>query len=290
MKLAIISDIHGNIHALEAVLHDIEQLNVDQVVVNGDMVNRAPYSISVLDRLMGRDYIIILGNHEDLLRKWILRDESLPADWFSSPFWEGIAWSAEQLKGGKWWKTFDDLPLTYRVEPPNAPSLLISHGSPRHYREGYGHFLTEEKFNQIAELYPADILIGSHTHRPFEYRSGKHLFLNTGAVGAPFNKDTRAQYLLMTLRQNKWEWEFRGVSYDRDAALTAYEAMGYLPAGGLSAFIFREELRYAVPIYAPFWMWAEKVQKPKTWPTWDEFWPRYQEKYLNADQSDKIIK
>ena len=154
MKLAIISDIHGNIHALEAVLHDIEKLNVDQVVVNGDMVNRAPYSVKVLDRLMGRDYMITLGNHEDLLRKWILRDESLPADWFGHPFWEGTAWSAEQLKESKWWKTIDDLPLTYRVEPPNAPSLLISHGSPRHYREGYGRFLTEEKFSEIAQLPP----------------------------------------------------------------------------------------------------------------------------------------
>ena len=282
MKLAIISDIHGNIHALEAVLHDIEKLNVDQVVVNGDMVNRAPHSIKVLDRLMGCDYIIILGNHEDLLRKWIERDESLPADWFGHLFWEGTAWSAEQLKSSKWWKTFDDLPLTHRVEPANAPSLLISHGSPRHYREGYGRFLTEEKFSQIAELYPADILIGSHTHRPFEHRSGKHLFLNTGAVGAPFNQDTRAQYLLMTLRHHKWEWEFRAVPYDREAALAAYETSGYVPAGDLSAFIFREELRYAVPIYAPFWMWAEKEEKEKAWPAWHEFWDRYQKKYLNA--------
>jgi len=282
MKLAIISDIHGNIHALEAVLHDIEKLNVDQVVVNGDMVNRAPHSVMVLDRLMGRDYIITLGNHEDLLRKWIERDKSLPADWFGHLFWEGTAWSAEQLKGGKWWKTFCDLPLTYRVELPNAPSLLISHGSPRHYREGYGHFLAEEKFSQIAELYPADILIGSHTHRPFEHRSGEHLFLNTGAVGAPFNQDSRAQYLLMTLHHHEWEWEFRAVPYDQEAALAAYETSGYVPAGDLSAFIFREELRHAMPIYSRFWMWAEKMQKEKAWPAWHEFWDIYRKKYLNV--------
>ena len=70
---------------------------------------------------------------------------------------------------------------------------------------------------------------------------------------------------------------------DRDAAIAAYESSGYLPAGDLSAFIFREELRYAVPIYAPFWMWAEKVGKEKAWSAWHEFWEIYQQKYLNVD-------
>ena len=287
MRLAIISDIHGNIHALEAVLRDIETLHVDQIIVNGDMVNRAPNNVTVLDRLMGRGYIITLGNHEDLMRKWIERDSSLPADWFDDPFWKGTAWSVQQLLESGWIDRLRNLPITYRVEEPGAPTLLISHGSPRHYREGYGHFLSDEKFSEIAQLYPADILIGSHTHRPFEHQSGKHLFLNTGAVGAPFNQDARAQYLLMTWRNREWQREFRAVPYDRDAALAAYEETGYVPDGELSAFIFREELRHSVPIYAPFWFWTQKNQKVKGWAAWHQFWEIYQRFLLNQSVSFK---
>ncbi|MGB0388460.1 MAG: metallophosphoesterase family protein [Ardenticatenaceae bacterium] len=283
MRLAIIADIHGNIHALEAVLRDIDTLHVDQVIVNGDMVNRAPNNILVLERLMGAGYVIMLGNHEDLMCKWIDRNPTLPADWFDDPFWKGTAWSVEQLEEAGWLNKLRDLPMTYRVQEPNAPTLLISHGSPRHHREGYGRFLSDEKFSEIAQLYPADILIGSHTHRPFEHQSGEHLFLNSGAVGAPFNKDSRAQYLLLTLRNQQWEWEFRAVPYDRDAALAAYQESGYVPDGDLSAFIFREELRYSVPIYMPFWMWAHKEKKIKAWPAWHEFWEIYQKKYLTGD-------
>jgi predicted phosphodiesterase len=271
LKLAIMADIHGNIHALEAVLRDIESLQLDQVIVNGDMVNRAPNNIRVLERLRELSYSCTLGNHEDLVRKWFERDPDIPTDWYGDSFWKGIEWPVQELAEAGWLDWFRELPMTYRIEEPGAPTLLISHGSPRHYREGYGHFLKDEKFTELADSYSADILIGSHTHRPYERRIGQQTFINTGAVGAPFNQDPRAQYLLMTLSDGRWKWEYRAVPYDREAALASYEQTGYIPEGNLSAFIFREELRYAIPIYSPFWSWTQKEQKTKDWSAWQEF-------------------
>lgn len=281
--LAIISDIHANLHALEAVLADLGALGVQDVVVNGDMVNRGPNNVAVLARLLGLDYPMTLGNHDDLVRKWVDRDSSLPAVWFDDPFWEGTAWSARQLDHAGYIDLFRDLPMTYRVEKPGAPSLLISHGSPRHYREGYGTYLSDEDIAEIVQHHPADVLIGSHTHRQMERHWGPYTVLNTGAVGTPFNGDPRAQYLLLHLEYDGWTPEFRAVPYDRASALRDFETSGYLDEGGLSARIFFEELRTARAIYSSFWMWSEQQERLKDWDAWHAFREAYTDRFALAE-------
>ena len=281
--IAIISDIHANLQALEAVLADLEALGVEEVIVNGDMVNRGPNNVAVVERLLALGYPMTLGNHDDLVRKWIDHDEDLPAAWFDDPFWEGTAWSAWQLDAAGYVDLFRALPMTLKVEPKDAPSLLLSHGSPRHYREGYGKFLSDEDIAEIVQHYPADILIGSHTHRQMERHWGPYTVLNTGAVGAPFDGDPRAQYLLMRLQGNAWTPEFRAVNYDRTAALDDFETSGYLDEGGLSARIFYEELRTARAIYSGFWMWSEKEGRTKDWRGWHAFREVYADRFALAE-------
>ena len=288
--LAVISDIHANLQALEAVLADIASLGVEEVIVNGDVVNRGPNNVAVLERLLPLGYPMTLGNHDDLVRMWIDRDESLPAAWFDDPFWEGTAWSAQQLDHAGLIDLFRDLPMTYKLERGGAPSLLISHGSPRHYREGYGKFLSDEDIAEIVQHHPADVLIGSHTHRQMERRWGPYTVLNTGAVGTPFSGDPRAQYLLMRLQDKGqgevWTPEFRAVSYDREAALRDFETSGYLEEGGLSARIFYEELRTARAIYSSFWMWSEQAGRDKDWSGWHAFREKYTDRFALAEMPE----
>lgn len=271
MKIAIIADIHGNIHALEAVLQDIENQNVDQVIVNGDLVNRGPNNLAVMEKLWGKGYIFTLGNHDDLVQMWIARDPQIPVSWFSDPFWQGTAIVADELQAADWLEALHSLKMTCEVKLPGAPALLISHGSPRHYREGYAIYTQERVLSEIIDEYAADIFIGSHAHRPFDHTFRGRRFLNSGSVGAPFNHDPRAQYLLMTFHDNKWQADFRCVVYDREAAILAFEETGYLEKGKLSAHIFRDELIYSRPLLDPFWRWAEKYGKPCNWVSWDEF-------------------
>ena len=213
-----------------------------------------------------------LGNHDDLMRKWVDRDADIPPLWFEDPFWDGTAWwAARELQRAGWIDTFRTLPMTHAVTPKGAPSLLLSHGSPRHYREGYGKFLADADIEGILELTPADVLIGSHTHSPLERRWGRYLVLNTGAVGTPFNGDPRAQYLVMHLQDGEWAHEFRAVPYDRAGALKAFETKGLLEQGGLSARIFYEELLCARSFLTPFLMWTEKQGIPQDEETWARF-------------------
>lgn len=269
-RLAVISDVHGNLQALEAVEADLDAWQPDAVVVNGDMVNRGPDGVAVMERIAARGWPMVLGNHDDLVVMWTDRSERLPAGWFDDPFWRATGWCALQLAEAGWTEIFRSLPYTRKVET-NGGRILISHGSPRHYREGYGPHLAEAVLSEIVTMHPYDVLIGSHTHQPHERHYGRHVFLNSGSVGTPFNGDPRAQYLKLERSRGGWAPTFAKVAYDRKAALAAYAASGYLQEGGLTARIFMLELAAAKSFLVPFLMWAEKREVVTNEESWRVF-------------------
>lgn len=271
MRIAILADVHGNLPALEAVLEDIEAEQVDKIVVNGDSVNRGPSSVEVMRTLAGVEHEGTLGNHDDVMLMVVDRRDVKTDPWYLDPFWRSARLAAEGLQSAGLLDPIRSLPLSLRIEVKDAPSLLISHGSPRHYREGFGSRTTPEVISEITEEYPADVLVGSHTHRPYLASWGRYVVLNTGAVGAPFTGDPRAHYLILTLQHGQWTPEFRRVPYDRSRAISAYEANGLLVEGGLSAEIFREELKYARSFMVPFLMWCEEEKFERTESRWRDY-------------------
>ena len=283
MKLAVLADIHGNLQALDAVLKDADEQGAERIIVNGDMVNRGPNGVAVMERLQEEGVELLLGNHDDLMRKWTERDADLPQDWFESPFWRATAWAAEQLDEAGWIDEIRKLPMTRRVDIPGLPSVLISHGSPRHYREGYSKYLPDESLSEILQMHPADVLLGSHTHQPLDRHWGKSRILNTGAVGAPFNGDARAQYLILRGEDGSWTPDFRQVGYDRGAALRAFETSGLLTEGALSAELFYLELKHARSFLTPFWMWTEERGLEQTQATWTAYREVHPERFTGPE-------
>jgi predicted phosphodiesterase len=270
-RIAVLADVHGNLPALEAVAADLAELSPDRVIVNGDMVNRGPSGVEVLAFAAERGWTMTLGNHDDLVRMWVDRDPALPSSWFDDPFWRATGWCAEQIEAGGWLPAIGRLPMTVAIEPARAASILVSHGSPRHYREGYGKHLADEAVSEIVEMHPYDVLVGSHTHQPLERRWARHLILNSGAVGTPFNGDPRAQYLFLERDGAGWRHAFRTVDYDRRAATEAYVSSGYLDAAGFSARIFWLELATARSWMVPFLMWSERNDAPRNEAGWQRF-------------------
>lgn len=272
MRLAVIADVHGNLPALEAVLDDVSRQHVDRLVVNGDLANRGPDTVAVFERTAAAlPGDATLGNHDDLMLMWFGRRGDRSEPWFDDPFWGTVGWSAVRLEAAGFIDAIERLPMTLTVHEEGTPKLLISHGSPRHYREGYGAELSAETISEITEAHPADVLVGSHTHRPFLTSWGRFTVINTGAVGAPFNGDPRAHYLILELAGGEWVPEFRRVPYDRARALAAYERTGMLEKGGLSAAIFREELRHARSFIVPFLMWCEEEKLERSQEIWSEY-------------------
>jgi len=279
VRIAVIADVHGNLAALEAVLDDIAGQHVERTIINGDLANRGPDTAAVYQRLEGELGSATLGNHDDLMLMWSGRRGPRKEPWFDDPFWGTVGWSASELERLGKLADIESLPMTVSVELPQAPKLLFSHGSPRHYREGYGTDLSPELISEITEAHPADVLVGSHTHRPYLTTWGRYTVMNTGAVGAPFNGDRRAQYLILELIDGVWQPEFRRVPYDVELTVARYEESGILAAGGLSASIFREELLYARSFLVPFLMWCEADGHDKSTGAYAEFRERFEVRF-----------
>lgn len=271
VRLALIADIHGNADALRAVLADAGAQGAGRVIVNGDVVNRGPDSVEALSLLLARgDVSFTLGNHDDLVRLWQARSDTLPGDWFTDPFWGATDWTAAQLDRAGLLQVPGEWPMTLTLQEPGLPDVLIAHGTPAHYRESLSERTAPARVLELAE--GAGVLVGSHIHRPAQATRGGVLVLNTGAVGAPANGDPRAQYLLLTATSQGWVPEFRAVPYDRSGVLRRFETSGLLTTG-LSAEIFRDEVRSARSLYTPYWMWTEEgglARDARTWAAFQE--------------------
>ncbi|WP_299430622.1 metallophosphoesterase [uncultured Meiothermus sp.] len=303
MRIAVLSDIHGNLPALEAVLADLGQVRAHLVVVNGDLVNRGPSSREVVECLLDlkssrqghalapEGFWFTLGNHDDLVARWARRDPAL-AELYNDPLFEPTAWSVAQLPQAHldW---VGSLPFQVAIEefPRRVFGLeqaegigervlvRATHGSPRHYREGYDEHQTPGILTEISEDYPARLLVGSHTHRTYMYPLGEALVLNSGAVGAPFNGDVRAQYAVVEIGENHLQVDFRQIPYNLQAALQTYYDSGLMEEGGLGAEIYYQETRTARSLLMNFWAWSKGQNLPRDWDSWRMYQAAHPERF-----------
>ena len=287
MRLAVIADIHGNLDALEAVLQDLRPLGLDGLYINGDVVNRGPDSVACMRQVLDWAYTDLpppeftLGNHDDLMLLWQARSPALPAEWYADPFWGATAWSARQLERAGMLAPIATWPMSQRPHTPGLPQVVIAHGSPQHYREAIGTFTPPERGAELLADAGAGVLVASHIHRPMLRQVGlgqtgpreqpEGWLINTGAVGAPFDGDPRARYLLLDGEGDHWTPTICAAPYDRTGVLERFETSGLLEEGGLSALIFLEELRSARSLYTPFWEWTSLQGLEKDAASWKVF-------------------
>jgi predicted phosphodiesterase len=283
VRLAVIADIHGNQDALDAVLEDVQARRPDLLYINGDVVNRGPDSVACMQRVLElKGALFTLGNHDDLMLKWRSRDPDLPAEWLADPFWGATAWSSEQLHTAGLLDPIRGWPMSQRPEVPGLPQVVIAHGSPTHYREAIGLFTPPERGAELMAAAGAGVLVASHIHRPMLRESTGQWLINTGAVGAPFDGDPRARYLLLDAQDGAWLPTIQAVPYDRSGVLKRFETSGLLEQGGLSAQIFLEEIKSARSIYTPFWDWTATRGLDKDLAAWEAFSELHAELFIPA--------
>ena len=230
MKLAVLSDVHGNVPALSAVLEDIEAWRADLVIVNGDLVSRGPYSLDCL-RLLQRHFPqahLLTGNHET----YVLRCADTPADPASAThdIDHFAHWAAAQLGDAveeiRAWEDHLDLP---GLEA--GATVHVTHGSRLGNRDGLSVRVPDA---ELAEKLgdPRDLFIGSHTHKPMLRPFNDALVVNTGSVGQPMDGDPRAAYGRFTLQGGRWQAEIRRVAYDKARAEQDFLDSGFLAEAG----------------------------------------------------------
>lgn len=258
-RIAVLSDIHGNVAALEAVMADLERVAPDEVLVGGDLVGRGPEGAEVVRRIAATGWPTIRGNHEEYLLEF--RRGEVPGDWLHAAEWSAARWMACEL-GETEAAWIGELPFS--AASRLAPGLRLVHGTPRSTREGIGPWLSDERLAAYLAEVEESLLVCAHTHRPLERRLDGGLVVNVGSVGLPFNRDRRAQYAVFEPLDREsagtgWRVELRQVDYDLGRTFEVYERSGFLAAGGVTARLLRMELEHAVPILVPFLKWTEVV-------------------------------
>ena len=214
MKVLVVSDVHSNLAALEAVLDDAGLW--DAAVCAGDVVGYGPYPQECIDKLIFKGFRCVSGNHDNAVA-------TVETDWFNDDAQEAIRVNRSQLSAAsiRW---LGSLPHGMRLEL-NGLRMAVYHGSPTQPLTSYIFpDAAETHAERFLALTGADILVLGHTHVPYRVERRGRLMLNPGSVGQPRDGNPQASYLL--LWTNPLRTEHRRVEYNIDSTAEAIEAAG----------------------------------------------------------------
>ena len=220
MKIAIISDIHGNLDALQVFFESQAAFeNFDELWVLGDQVNFGPQPREVLEILRERTDIAIQGNHDHAVG---FDDDSRWTPQFRAMAEATRRHTSAELSGEQK-RYLRELPLTVEVERDGTRFQLV-HATPSDPHYGY---LLADAEGWAAELdsVDADVLLVGHTHTPFIRRIGSKTVVNPGSIGQPRRGKPRPSYAV-------WQdgvFELRSYDYPIEATVAKLRKLGHPP-------------------------------------------------------------
>ncbi len=196
MRIAIISDVHGNLTALDAVLADLRQLKPDVVFQGGDVAFGGSQPAEVIDCIVHEGWKGVVGNTDEML--W--DSSARPALEASAPklkplfkvFFESCAPSTVQMIGASRLAWLRALPVEVRHE-----NVVLMHASPGSLWRAPMDTADDAELEKTYKQLNAEIAVYCHIHRPFIRKVGNMTVCNTGSVGSPYDGDPRASYLLI---------------------------------------------------------------------------------------------
>ncbi|MFQ5987090.1 MAG: metallophosphoesterase family protein [Thermoplasmata archaeon] len=203
MRLALISDVHSNLPALEVVLEATEEAGAERVLNAGDIVGYNPYPNEVVSLLQSRGVASIQGNHD---RAALSGD----ASWFNPYAARAIDWTRRQLDTASE-RFLAGLPIELDTNSADTTIRLV-HGSPADPDE---YVFPHQADADLLRLAGTEVLVMGHTHVPFVKKTKDGLLLNPGSVGQPRDGDPRASWAVLDLPEG--DAELRRSTYDVEA-------------------------------------------------------------------------
>jgi predicted phosphodiesterase len=206
MRVAILSDLHGNAVALEACLADLAaQGGADRIVAAGDLCMDGPRPKRVLRRLREIGAEAVRGNTDRMIA---LEDPAA----FDDDEGNAIRWQRERL-GADWLAWLAGLPATIAVGA-GADGLLITHATPRRDDEHLWPDAPDDQLEAVTAGVEQHTLAFGHLHLPYVRVWRDRLFVNVASAGLPKDGDPRAHYALLVQQPGGWSVRSRRVAFN----------------------------------------------------------------------------
>ena len=243
MRLAVLSDIHANPIALDAVLADVAaQGGVDEYLVLGDLVALGYDPITVLQRLTllpnvgftrgNTDRYVVTGDRPAATDRAVVIEMA-----------NSFSWTRGYITASGWFDWLRALPLEQRRALPDGSRLLAVHAAPgTDDGPGVNPEQSDTELLQLVADSASDLVLVGHTHWPLDRTAGPVRIVNVGSVSNPWAPDLRASYALVEAGPSGWSVHLRRVDYDRQAVVDAIHAVHHPTPTFLTGW-FRGERR-----------------------------------------------
>jgi predicted phosphodiesterase len=228
-RIAALSDIHGNVAALEAVIADITREKPDRVVIAGDLVLNGPEPVATVDmlrNLVADGAAIISGNTDIAVADF---DYAAAFPWMTDGVPDAIVaaseWANEAL-GEKRVEWLRGLPAERRLRTDDDTLVIVCHGSPGSQTSGFDQNLDPSVTIERVARTDARVIVCGHTHLPEVRDLGWKVIVNDGSAGYVFDGDPSASWALIDIADDVVTADIRRTSFDTLGVANAISARG----------------------------------------------------------------
>lgn len=247
MKFAFISDIHGNYHALEAVLADIRRQQVKKIYVLGDLVFKGPLPERCVRTVRGLDTVVLQGNIDELVGKGIIQPGFAKSLAHAADIEQEMAWTRGRLNREEL-DYLAELPFSHEARLGDQLQVRLVHATPQNLLDIM--LPVDEEQRLLDSMFAgteAQLVIYGHIHQPYIRCLAGRTLINTGSVGLPFDGNPAASYALVEVEEQTeagvgvsapapaFAASIRRVPYDLAGALAAFEGTGHPFADSVKA-------------------------------------------------------
>ena len=249
MKVAIISDIHGNMEALESVLSDIKREECQKIFCLGDIAMAGPEPSKTIHRIQelmssSKDFYIIQGNTDKMLSVFSFNTQNSIMK--VNAVMASAYYSDSQVLTEDEKNFLGSLPEKMTLELFGVKVLLV-HGSPRKNDENIFPNLQIEQVEEMIKGEEADVIFCGHTHMPCGYQTNtEQTVVNVGSVGRPFSEEPLSCYAIMEINEEDSTFgiKHKFVKYDVETAAEKIRKRGFEGADKLAKMLLHATSRY----------------------------------------------
>lgn len=246
MKIAVVSDIHGNMDAVNAVMQDIEKQKCEKIFVLGDYAMAGPEPVQTVGYFMAKsyepNYKMIQGNTDLMIADY--SSELYEAMKSKAPLMvEALRNDVKILTDSE--KDFlKNLPVQLQIEEEGVKFLLV-HGSPRKNNEDILPNTPMAEVEAMLKNVDADVVLCGHTHIPCGFQTpNKKTVVNAGSVGRPFTPDAKACYLIVDAWKGRCVFEHRFIEYNKHRAADKLQRRDFKGAPELAGMLLDPKTRH----------------------------------------------